>query len=95
MQGEPAQEMADNVEYILIPTPDGTEITARIYRPTGAADEALPAAVYFHGGRFVIADIDTYDASCRAMANAAGCIVAFVGYRQAPGRSAVIRRTSP
>lgn len=60
----------------------------RIYKPLAAKDapdgKVWPVVVYFHGGGFVIADIETYDASCRALANASGCIVASAEYRHAP-----------
>ena len=60
-------------------------IPARIYVPTGAAQGSpLPVIVYYHGGGWVIADIDTYDASERAIANQAGAIVVAINYRQAP-----------
>ncbi|HRO68191.1 MAG TPA: alpha/beta hydrolase, partial [Pseudobdellovibrionaceae bacterium] len=39
---------------------------------------------YFHGGGFVLGDLNSYDSSCRALANAAECIVISVAYRQAP-----------
>ncbi len=39
--------------------------------------------VYYHGGGWVIATLDTYDASCRALANLARCVVVSVDYRQA------------
>jgi acetyl esterase len=35
----------------------------------------LPALVYFHGGGFVICNLDTHDRVCRALANASGCVV--------------------
>ena len=53
-----------------------------IYAPDGPGP--FPVLVYFHGGGWVIADLDTYDASARALANAARCIVVSVHYRQAP-----------
>jgi acetyl esterase len=54
----------------------------RIYTPTGAGP--FPVVVYFHGGGWVIADNDVYDASPRAIANAAGAIVVAADYRKAP-----------
>jgi acetyl esterase len=44
----------------------------------------LPLLVFFHGGGFVIGDIDTHDATCRGLAKAAHCIVVSVDYRLAP-----------
>ncbi|MDQ3654666.1 MAG: alpha/beta hydrolase, partial [Chloroflexota bacterium] len=84
-QGEPILEPVGRIEHLLIPSLDGTELLARVYHPAGASDaELLPVMVYFHGGGFVIATLDTYDASCRALANATGAIVASITYRQAP-----------
>lgn len=57
-------------------------IPIRIYTPMG--NGAFPVLVYYHGGGFVIATMDTYDASCRALCNAANCIVVSVEYRKAP-----------
>ncbi|MEC5399177.1 alpha/beta hydrolase [Uliginosibacterium sp. H1] len=60
-------------------------IPARLYQPADAKDgAALPVVVYFHGGGFVIADLETYDATPRAMAHLANAIVISVHYRQAP-----------
>lgn len=54
----------------------------RIYTPIG--DGPFPVLLYFHGGGFVIADLDVYDSSPRALANAAGHIVVSSHYRQGP-----------
>jgi acetyl esterase len=60
-------------------------IPVRLYRPFGAAPAALlPVLVYFHGGGWVIGDLDTHDVLCRELANAAGCAIASVDYRMAP-----------
>lgn len=59
-------------------------VRVRIYTPRNAGNGNLPVIMYFHGGGFVIASISTYDASCRAMANATGAMVVAVAYRQAP-----------
>jgi acetyl esterase/lipase len=60
-------------------------IKLRIYRPLGtAADEVLPALVYYHGGGWVIGDLDSHDVACRHYANAAKCRVVSVDYRMAP-----------
>jgi acetyl esterase len=40
--------------------------------------------VYVHGGGWVIGNLEAYDATCRALANAAGCIVVAMEYRLAP-----------
>ncbi len=59
-------------------------VPLRVYWPLGYEDGALPTLVYVHGGGWVIADLDTYDASARALTNRAGCIVVSVDYRHAP-----------
>jgi acetyl esterase len=69
---------------LAIPGPGGT-ITLRLYRPLGAGEsEKLPALVYFHGGGWVIGDLDTHDTICRSLANAARCAIVSVDYRLAP-----------
>jgi len=60
----------------------GGQLLLRIYTPAGSGP--FPVIVYFHGGRFVIANLDTYDASARGLTNGAGAIVVSVAYRQAP-----------
>ena len=40
--------------------------------------------MYFHGGGFVICDLDTHDRLCRSLANASGCVVISVNYPLAP-----------
>ncbi|HEV7874016.1 MAG TPA: alpha/beta hydrolase [Enterovirga sp.] len=63
--------------------PGGSQ-PARIYTPGGASGQPLPVVVYYHGGGFVIADLDTYDATPRAIAQMANAIVVSVEYRHAP-----------
>jgi acetyl esterase len=57
-------------------------IALRIYTPAGNAPR--PILVNYHGGGWVIGDLDTSDAACRDMANGLGCIVVSVDYRLAP-----------
>jgi acetyl esterase len=60
-------------------------IPVRAYRPKGAGrDEVLPALVYYHGGGWVIGDLDTHDVVCRTLCNGARCAVFSVEYRKAP-----------
>jgi acetyl esterase len=76
-----------------IPTPPTTADTmsrsvmpgvkVRIYTPKGATG-TLPVIVYYHGGGWVIANLDTYDPSVRALVEQTGAIVVSVAYRQAP-----------
>jgi acetyl esterase/lipase len=58
------------------------EIPARIYWPAGAGP--FPVILYIHGGGWVIATIDTYDASARALTNAASTVVVSIEYRKGP-----------
>lgn len=79
------------VRNIQIPGADGSAspLQARVYIPQpeparGQPLPRLPMIVYYHGGGFVIADLDTYDASARALAADTGAIVLAVHYRQGP-----------
>lgn len=64
--------------------PEGP-IPVRSYRPFGSAsDAALPVLVYFHGGGWVIGDLETHDVLCRQLCNLSGCAVVAVDYRLAP-----------
>lgn len=74
---EPVFEVTDSV----FPGPDG-ELPVRVYRPS--ADRPLGTLVYFFGGGWTLGGIDTSDGVCRALANAAGCLVVTPGYRLAP-----------
>ena len=63
----------------------GVKVPIREYRPMGAtANEVLPALVYYHGGGWVIGNIETHDVLCRQLSNASGCAVFSVDYRLAP-----------
>jgi acetyl esterase/lipase len=61
----------------------GGEIHLRIYTPKTGKDY-YPVIVYYHGGGWVIANLDTYDASAQGLASQAEAIVVSVAYRQAP-----------
>ncbi len=81
-QPEP-QAMAE-VRELAARGPAG-DIALRLYRPPAcAADRAAPALVYFHGGGWVMGDLDTHDVLCRALAALAGCVVLAVDYRLGP-----------
>ncbi|MED5811578.1 alpha/beta hydrolase [Mycolicibacterium sp. 050232] len=74
-----------NVEDRTVPGPAG-EIPVRIYHPAdaAAAGTGLPVLVYFHGGGFVLCDLDSHDSCCRRLANGIGAVVVSVDYRLAP-----------
>jgi len=58
------------------------KIRVRIYWPAGNGPK--PGLVFFHGGGFVVCDLDSHDATCRELANGADCVVVSVDYRLAP-----------
>ncbi len=64
-----------------IPGPDG-DIPIRLYYP--ADDAPFATLVYFHGGGWVIGDLDTHHGFCHALAKSSGCLVVAVDYRLAP-----------
>ncbi len=74
---EPVASVADR----MIPGPAGA-IPIRIYKPAGAAP--LPVVVEFHGGGWVLGNLDTVDILCRQLANGVPCAVVSVNYRHAP-----------
>jgi acetyl esterase len=74
-------EKVEKLEDRTAPGPAGP-IPVRIYTPTGQS--SLPVLVYFHGGGWVLGDLDSHDGICRALANGAGCLVVSVDYRLAP-----------
>jgi acetyl esterase len=72
-----------SVRDLTVPGPGGT-IPCRLYRGANTRDAALPVLVFFHGGGWVIGDLDTHDVVCRRLANAGECAVLSVDYRLAP-----------
>jgi len=69
------------VEDRSIPGPQG-EIPIRLYYPAG--DPPFAVLVYFHGGGWVIGDLDTHHGICHALAKTNGALVVSVDYRLAP-----------
>jgi acetyl esterase len=96
----PAQARAYYLERRAFTQPDPPEVASvrdleargpagpiplRSYRPAGAPPHAvLPVLVYYHGGGWVIGDLDTHDVLCRQLCNLSGCAVVAVDYRLAP-----------
>lgn len=82
LQPEP-QDVAE-VTSLEAPGPAGP-IPLRLYRGQGASkNQPQPGLVYFHGGGWVIGDLDSHDQICRALANAMEGVVVAVHYRLAP-----------
>ncbi len=78
-RGTPVE--VNKVEDRKIPGPGG-QIPIRIYTPAGSGP--FGALIYFHGGGWVIGNIETHDGSCRQLTAGAGCITISVDYRLAP-----------
>lgn len=66
----------------VVASTSNARIPARVYVSREQAD--LPVLVYFHGGGWVVGDLDTADWLCRSIALAANCVVFSVDYRLAP-----------
>ena len=77
----PKPEEVGNVDNKTIKG-HGGDIPIRIYTPKG--DGPFPVIVYYHGGGWVIADLDTYDATPRALVNLVNAVVVSSHYRQGP-----------
>ena len=77
-----------SIDDVTIPVGGAEQIAARIYRPLRATDgpavEGSPTILYFHGGGFVIGDLDGYDHVARMVADRTGAVVVNVDYRLAP-----------
>lgn len=71
----------ERVEDRSIPGPEG-DIPIRLYYPKG--DAPFPVLVYFHGGGWVIGNLDTHHGFCHALAKTGNCLVVSVDYRLAP-----------
>jgi acetyl esterase len=79
VSGDPEPVAA--VEDVAIPGAGGA-IRVRVYTPAEAAPR--PAMVYFHGGGWVVCDVETHDVVCRAIAVRSGAVVVSVDYRLSP-----------
>lgn len=70
-----------STEDIEIPSPAG-DVAARVYRPE--ATGSVPTVVFFHGGGFVIGDVETHDDHARRICHDVEAVVVSVDYRLAP-----------
>jgi acetyl esterase len=77
-QGSPAVPTRE----LAIATPE-SDLRARLYSPVTAVASG-PGLVFFHGGGFVLCNIDTHDSLCRRLAEASALPILSVGYRLAP-----------
>jgi len=60
----------------------GGALPVRIHWPAG--NSPFPALVFFHGGGWVLGDLDSHDVTCRSLTNQASCVTVSVDYRLAP-----------
>jgi acetyl esterase len=74
-----------SVQPLSIPSPAGS-IPARVYTPKAPqrSNDLAPCLVFFHGGGWVIGDLDSHDVVCRKLADEGALIVISVDYRLAP-----------
>ena len=76
-------EEVARVDDRLVPG-DGHDVPIRVYTPKDAIGGNAPLLLWLHGGGWVIGDLDTADATARALANRSGAVTASVDYRLAP-----------
>jgi acetyl esterase len=74
-------EDVQNVRDAVIPGPGG-DLKIRIYTPSTGTDHSL--ILWFHGGGWVIGDLDNEDAACRVIANSTDSVIVSIDYRLAP-----------
>jgi acetyl esterase len=80
----PATPDVSNIIDIQIPV-DGNSIKARYYRGLNLDNnKILPITIFFHGGGWVIGDLDTHDVICRQLANQGNFDIIAVDYRMGP-----------
>ena len=77
------EEAIGKIEDRTLPGPAGP-LPYRVYTPLAASDGPSGGMVFFHGGAWVLGDLDTHDCLCRILANESGCRLFSVDYRLAP-----------
>ena len=77
------KEAIGKVEDGTLPGPTGP-LPFRVYTPSAANDKSSAGVIFFHGGAWVLGDLDTHDCLCRILANESGCRLVSVDYRLAP-----------
>lgn len=82
--GIAAPQAAVRISQQMIPVSGGASVRAVVYTPTAPASGMRPVIVYFHGGGWVIANPEVYEATPMALAENTGAVVVSVEYRKAP-----------
>ena len=83
-RGIEGPEPVASVEDLQIGDAAGGQQVLRVYTPEAGGPGPRPVIMWIHGGGWVLFDLDTYDASCRGLANKTGAIVVSPDYRRAP-----------
>ncbi len=78
----PGPEVGEVTEGV-IPGPVG-DLPYRLYRPVGPPEGPRSVVVYFHGGGWVLGNLDSDDPLCRDLCARSGAVVVSVNYRHAP-----------
>ena len=81
--GLPPMPATLDITHQVVPGPVPQGVLVRTYTPL-QGDGPFPVIVYYHGGGWVIAQLDTYEPSAKALAEKTGAVVVSVAYRQAP-----------
>ena len=79
----PEPDAVARVEHHIAPGADGAGVVLRVYWPSDDAT-LRPGIVYFHGGGWVIGDLESHDGACRRLATALDAVVVATDYRRAP-----------
>jgi acetyl esterase len=77
------KEAIGKIEDRTLPGPAGPP-PFRVYTPLAVKDAPSCGVVFFHGGAWILGDLDTHDCLCRILANESGCRIVSVDYRLAP-----------
>ncbi|MFJ3880384.1 alpha/beta hydrolase [Streptomyces sp. NPDC090077] len=80
---EPYYDPRLSIEDATATDSDGRTVPVRLYRPAGSR-APLPAVLFFHGGGFLLGDLDSGDRTCARICTDTGALVIAVGYRLAP-----------
>ncbi len=83
LQAQPVKKMAAHIQDVTLPCGPKGEVSIRIVRPPNT-DEALPVAMYFHGGGWILGNKDTHDRLVREIACGADVAVVFVNFTPSP-----------